>query len=140
MLQLTRNRHEIVDLSLGAWLKREFPKRPLFVYRHRAEGTFVVAEWVNKDRGVAYEFMVIGRHPGEFTREKAAALKIMLGVHAAENRQALQRALHESEYQEFVAAEEEQHEFQEEHRAIRHALKHNRVKRDHPLLAAACSD
>jgi hypothetical protein len=57
MLVLDRNRHAIIETELSRFLQREFPRADLFMYRHTLYNTFVVAQWLNKDRGECSEIV-----------------------------------------------------------------------------------
>ena len=62
------------------YLRREYPAHAasLFCYRHSGSSNFVVAGWVNRDRGRFIDLLVVGRSPGEFSRAHAAEIRVKL--------------------------------------------------------------
>lgn len=126
-------RHEMVNPPVAAYIRRQFPGRDLFVYRHRVFGTFTVAEWLNKLTGACREILVVGTSLADFTREKMAVLRQILCTPQQEVADAARRDLRSAVRAWARAADEEQEEFIDIHRYLRRKLR-SRVKKDDPLL------
>jgi len=68
-------RHELVELELGRFLRREMGRRDLFVYRHRVTGNWGVCVWVPGGTNKRFLELLLLRHPGDFTRENAETIR-----------------------------------------------------------------
>jgi len=107
-LKYNPSRHIIVSVPLMSWLQREFPDRPLFVYRHMGTGNYVIAEWVSKDQGVAMEHFLLGPVPNKFDREDAQKLRQFL-LKPIPNKRIVEMALTAEQHldQDYMVAQEE---------------------------------
>jgi len=126
-------RHEMVNPPVAEYIRRQFPERDLFVYRHRVFGTFTVAEWLNKLTGLCREILVVGTSLADFTRDKMAVLRQILRTPQQEVSDAARRDLRSAVRAWARAADEEQEEFIDIHRYLRRKVR-SQVKKDDPLL------
>lgn len=74
-----RDWHIIIQAPFMHFVKDRFPDKAdhLFLYRHKLWGTFVIAGWVNKDRGRMVDILNLGTTP-DFTREHVKELDFVL--------------------------------------------------------------
>ena len=83
-ITMNKERHEIGTPPIYHRLRREYPtfdgKRDaeLFTYRHKNTGNWVVALWLDKDRGRAIEVHIIGKDPDRFPPPEQAILRKVL--------------------------------------------------------------
>ncbi len=65
MLHLNPSRHVLPPgpLEIERFLGRTFPGEPLFVYFHRHTGKWLIARWISKPQGLAFEMMTLGPVP-----------------------------------------------------------------------------
>jgi len=83
LLRVNSDRHHLAEVPLADYLRRAFPSvKGLFVYRHRHTENFVVAAWVDRDRGVAHEIMVLGPLLGGVGREHIEELRRRINRYA----------------------------------------------------------
>ena len=73
--QYNPKQHVILKPSFLKWCKDqtsdERVKAELFVYRQMQVGTFVIARWVDKSKGMFVDLVNLGGSLGNFTREVA---------------------------------------------------------------------
>lgn len=141
MLQLIRSRHVVIRAgTISGWLEREFPDRDLFVYYHTAHDSFNICEWVNKDRGLCEELMVIDQSLGNFTRPMAEELRFLLRVHPKQRADDAMRGVNEAHADLDRQYEDDIGEERAFHRWARHGGIRSHVKRDTPLLRALANE
>ena len=90
--------HAVIHPELEDWIHREIPDRNfldrVFVYRHLLYGTFVIAQWLNRDAGLFIDVMNLGYSLGNFDKEKARTLRsnIMQPITGRQARDCMRKA------------------------------------------------
>ena len=126
-------KHFEITVPWSGWLRKEFPKEPLFVYRHKKWGTFVIAKWIQQDTRLFQEVLVVGTRPSEFDSLKAEALKLILGVSQKEVRAAAKEDVRAEERALDRAVDQDAEEFEDMHKFLHKHAHQNRLK-EHPLV------
>jgi hypothetical protein len=73
--EFDKRQHLIIHPPLEDWIKRQAPnddeRGRLFIYKHLVHGTFVIAWWVSKDRGLFVDMINLKKSLGSFNRRTA---------------------------------------------------------------------
>jgi len=76
MLRWNPNIHEMREVPLNAWLKREFPDRVLFVFFNHQSNGWEIGEW--RGGGKVIERALIGPSLDDFDRHSVVELRTNL--------------------------------------------------------------
>ncbi len=75
----TPQQHQLLEPPLLDWCRNqtsdEVLKKRLFVYRQLQVGTFVIAQWLDRAKGLFVDTLNLGNSLSNFSREKAQELR-----------------------------------------------------------------